>query len=193
MKPKPIDFFNVLAYSKNSEAKKLIKSVCARSNVTFVDSKDKTDLKSTDFKIAFIDADFFYDVNTGILDELAQFKKLGDRQVVILGGKPENLPVPLSLYCKGLVNIDDVAISKIIDKQLLKNKLQPSAKNKEEILKKRILRIVYLYHSINQSPIIYKEEVCEKFGISERTLFRDLKVLKELFPEQWFYLEKKRL
>lgn len=191
MKRKTNDLFNVLFYGNNLGAHKILKLVCAQKKITLVDTKNKTDLIAYHYKIAFIGRELLDNDLINTLNELAEFENPGDWDIVIFGGKPENIPAPLRMYCRGLNNIDEVAISKIIDKHLPKNKLHSSSKTKEDIFQKRIYRIVFLYHLINQSGIISKNQLCEEFGITERTLFRDLKVIRELFPDQRFFFEKK--
>jgi hypothetical protein len=190
MKQKTNDLFNVLVYGKNLGVKRLIKSVCAQRNIPLIDTKNKTDLIAYDYKIAFIGRELLNDDLIETMNEISEFENPGSWDVIILGGKPENIPAPLRLFCKGLNNIDEVAISKIIDKHMPKHGLQVSRKTKDDIFKKRIYRIVYLYHLINESGMLYKDQLCKQFGITERTLFRDLKVLRELFPAQRFYFEK---
>jgi len=175
------ELFNVLLYGKSLAVKKLIKSVCVHKNIRLIDSKNKTDLIAYDYKIAFIGRELLDGDLIETMNELSEFENPGNWDVIILGGKPENIPAPLRLYCKGLNNIDEIAITKIIDKHLPKNGLQFSRKTKVDIFKNRIHRIVYLYHLINESGMLCKDQLCEQFGITERTLFRDLKVLRELF------------
>lgn len=70
-------------------------------------------------------------------------------------------------------------------------KLQFNLKKKEKAtstVNQKIYRIIKLYVKITSedSRTINIDEYCTEFSVSERTLRRDIKTLKEIFPELLF-------
>ena len=180
---------SVLVFSRNSKVKGLIKSVCQQRAIVTHEAKTKTDLIQYNYKILFVDRQLLLDDLVGILNEQAEIKRPGEWFVIILGGSPEYVPAPLRLYCRGLNKIEEASVSRIMENLMPAQGNIVKGKIKEEIFKKRVHRIVYLYHLINTSIALDRAVLCDTFGITERTLWRDLKVIRELFPEQKIYFE----
>jgi len=52
---------------------------------------------------------------------------------------------------------------------------------KQDVLREKIHRIIFLYKLLNEGKDILTNEICELFEISVRALRRDIKVLRDGF------------
>ena len=56
----------------------------------------------------------------------------------------------------------------------------------------RLFRILKLYEKLKTDPKpLHIDKFCAKFAISERTLRRDIQILKEIFPNLLIILNRK--
>lgn len=53
----------------------------------------------------------------------------------------------------------------------------------EQLIDKKLYRILHLHHRLRESSSLDIDDLCQFYHISKRTLRRDLKVIRELFPE----------
>lgn len=95
--------------------------------------------------------------------------------------------------------IDDVEIKKLFkfipdstDEQTLLGIIKyrmnlKTANRKEDILKSKIYRIIFIYDALQRNVPIRTEDLCEIFDVSERTIRRDFKILSEVLDEKISY------
>ncbi len=80
-------------------------------------------------------------------------------------------------------NIDKETLEGII-KYRMKIKLK---KNKDDIFKSKLYRIIFIYDALRRGVTVRTEDLCEIFDVSDRTIRRDFKILKEVLDEKiWF-------
>lgn len=178
MKEKVNNQFSVLIFSSDKKLKNHLQSICLQWDLGFVAAAKATDVLAHDYRIVFVDKELFNDELMSSLNELAEWESLGKWKVIILGGRTDSIPIPLDMYCRGLKNYTNDIISEIVEEYVIK---KPTIK--QEVFKKRIHRIVFLMDQINKGETLYAQHLCKCFRISERTLFRDLKIIKEVFPD----------
>lgn len=66
------------------------------------------------------------------------------------------------------------------------------SKKKNNSVNKKIYRIINLYaHVTSVCECIFIDEYCAEHKITERTLRRDIRVLKDIFPTLYFYVDRK--
>jgi hypothetical protein len=177
--------FSVLIFSSDKKLKNHLKSICSQWDLGFVAAAKATDVLAYDYRIGFIDKELFNDELMSSLNELAEWETLGKWKAIILGGSPDSIPVPLNMYCRGLKNYTNAIITELVEEYVIK---KPTIK--QEVFKKRIHRIVFLMDQIKKGETLYAQHLCKGFGISERTLFRDLKIIKEVFPDLYFEYDR---
>ena len=95
--------------------------------------------------------------------------------------------------------IDDVEIKKLFkfisdstDEQTLLGIIKyrmnlKTANRKEDILKSKIYRIIFIYDALHRNVPMRTEDLCEIFDVSERTIRRDFKILSEVLDEKISY------
>jgi predicted DNA-binding transcriptional regulator YafY len=58
--------------------------------------------------------------------------------------------------------------------------------NPNEKLKTSVSRIIQIYELLRKGEEVFPNKICREFNISERTLRRDLKVLKDVYEAEIF-------
>jgi hypothetical protein len=176
--------FNVLVYSTDIKIVKTLKKVCQMLQLPLVEADKAADLLDYTYRIGFIDKALFNETLQQWLNEVYKGKKAREWELVVLGGRPVSVPMPLSLFCKSLsvYTVDDFV-------KIINNHLSLVRIHKERNIKTRVHRIVALIDLINENYGLDKKAVCKEFGITERTLFRDLKLIKEVFPDTYYFFD----
>lgn len=179
----------ILLYGNDYGIIEKLENICKERGVSLSRVQSESDFINHDYKIAFIDHQLFSESLAKKLNDIANFKNNNEEWgIVIIGGQPENIPIPLERFCTIRKWHYGVNFLNEIVNYYTKQKIYTS---KSDQFKSRIKRIVYLYHLIEQNHILYNNDLCELFEITERTLFRDLKIIKELFPDKHFHCERK--
>jgi hypothetical protein len=193
MKIYPSPHTDVALYIIEQHLEVLLKSVCHEKGLTIYSTHSKSDLLKCRFRLAFIDVNQLDADLMSSLNAIAESSKKVDWQIIFLGGVPEDIPAPLKLYTKTLSRPRRETIKNILENNF---PAKPEFKGdvfKPPLFKQKIFRILYLYHLEQTNPVLYKNQLCGTLGITERTLFRDLKILKEMFPDKNFHLQKENV
>jgi hypothetical protein len=170
--------FNVLVFSYNIAIIKTLKKVCQGMRLPLIEAEKETDVIAYDYRIAFIDKKLFSDTLIEGLRELSEFEKSGDWEIVVLGESPSQFPIPLDVFCRSLSEYTLDEFATILHKHLSKVRRVP-----EQLIKSRMHRLVSLKSDFENSFVLDRKELCEKYGITERTFFRDVKLIREVFPD----------
>ncbi len=68
---------------------------------------------------------------------------------------------------------------------------EENQKKKNNSVNKKIYRIIKLYAQVTSgSECINIDQYCAAHKITERTLRRDIRVLNDIFPELYFYVDR---
>jgi hypothetical protein len=141
-----------------------------------------------DINIVFIDANILY-FNKKIIDILNnKFTNCINYNLrfVLFGRLNITIPLPLKIFCRSIPRYDYNSIYNAVIYYSTFN-----IKSKKEIFEQRIVRLILLYDYIMNNINIDRDQVCKRFNITERTLFRDIKMIKELFPGTYIMYEPK--
>lgn len=153
-----------------------------------VEADKAADLLAHTYRIGFVDKALFNETLQQCMNEVYIEEKGREWEVVILGGRPGFIPMPLNVFCKSLSDYTMDDFVKIINKHLSVVRI-----HKERNLKTRVHRIVALVDLVqSQYGLLDKKEICKEFGITERTLFRDLKLIKEVFPDTYYFFKSEK-
>lgn len=69
------------------------------------------------------------------------------------------------------------------------DRLETEDKIRNQEFKNKVFRIIFLYKMLDNNEPVKTKEICERFKISERTLRRDIKILKEVDLERPIYFD----
>jgi hypothetical protein len=174
--------FNVLIFSNNSGIIKTLKKVCRGLHLPLLEAEKETDVLAYHYRIAFIDKKLLSDTLIGGLNALSEAEKPGEWEIAVLGEKPRQLPLPLDVFCKSQAEYTLKAFANIIVKHLPPVKVDP-----KKLAKLRMHRLVYLKDHLDYNFEVDRKQLCKDLNITERTFFRDVKLIKEVFPDITFY------
>lgn len=141
--------------------------------------RHKTDLVAVPCCLAYVDATWLDADLVGMLSGLAQDGDAGFR-LVVLGSLPD-MPERLRAITS---KAPHVWSRKILMAQITTAiKMAKGEMKRQRQFHNRVYRIIRLYHHLHAGKRVVIDQVLGRFGVTERTLRRDLKVLRDLFPD----------
>lgn len=168
----------VLLATANTELRALLGTL-AIPELYVYEAKHKEDIVAIPYCLAYIDADRLDADLVTFLAEMAEDADPGFR-LVVLGTTPD---MPASL--KAITTVAPYVWSrKIIVQQITVAMGQArGAHKRQQQFQERVYRIIQLYHELREGKVVEIDRILGRYGMTERTLRRDLKVLRDLFPD----------
>ncbi len=168
----------VLLATANAELRTLISSLAIKG-VHVHEATLKSDLLAVPYCLAYVDAERLDD---GMVDALSEMASDGDPgfRLIVLGTVPT---IPDQL--KAITEVAPYVWSKkIIAKQIsAATALTRGQLKRERQFHERVHRIIRIYHDLREGKVVEIDRILGLYGMTERTLRRDLKVLRDLFPD----------
>lgn len=168
----------VLLATANKELRALIGQLTV-PGLQLWEVRHKTDLIAVPRCLAYVDATWLDADLIGMLSGLAEDGDAGFR-LVVLGSLPD-MPERLRAIT---TKAPYVWSRKILTAQITTAmKMAKGELKRQRQFHDRVYRIIRLYHDLHERKPVEIDQVLGSFGITERTLRRDLKVLRDLFPD----------
>ena len=172
---------SILVYSDSNELNRYLTEIGLQNKFSIYQIVDSTDILALPGFILFIDSKKINHDIKEILNIVSEENDFSFFQIVIIGFLSKDLFFQIK---KNIVFIEVVYSKKQIQELVLKSfKMNLKMSKKETLLKKKIYRIVHFQNLIREKGIIDIDQLCVSYDISKRTLRRDLKIIKDLFPE----------
>lgn len=170
----------ILLWTKNQHIIKFTSEITKELALNIYNVEVETDLIAIPSFLMIVDAenlkdDFLLDFN-----QIAKHMDSGVRSIFVVGKRLMNLP----FHVKLLVTYANRTITK---EYLLKiiNKTRDVKRNvKQDMFKERIHRIIFLYKLLDEGKVIPTKEMGEFFEMSDRTLRRDIKILRDVCDKE---------
>ncbi len=178
----------VVLFCDNKEIIKNFSKACKDLKLDLKIISEEQEFLQLNINIVFIDANRLY-LNKKLIDILnnkATNCINNNLRFVLFGRLSIAIPLPLKIFCRSIARYDYNSIYNAISYYSTFN-----LKSKKEIFDQRIVRLILLYDYIMNNIYIDRGQLCKKFNITERTLFRDIKLIKELFPGTHIMYEPK--
>jgi len=168
----------VLLATENKELRVLLGQLTV-PGMQLWEVRRKTDLVAVPCCIAYVDAAWLDAGLIRMLSGLAEDGNAGLR-LVVLGAHPA-MPEPVRAM---ITKAPHVWSRKILTAQITTAMKRAKGELKRQRqFHERVYRIIRLYHDLHAGRPVKIDQVVGSFGITERTLRRDLKVLRDLFPD----------
>lgn len=172
---------SILVYSDSNELNKYLTEIGLQNKFSIYQIVDSSDILALPGFILFIDSKKINHDIKEILKIVSEENDFSFFQIVIIGFLSKDLFFQIK---KNIVFIEVVFSKKQIQELVLRSfKMNLKMSKKETLLKKKIYRIVHFQNLIREKGIIDIDQLCVSYDISKRTLRRDLKIIKDLFPE----------
>lgn len=167
----------VLLATANKELRALLGTL-AIPELRVYEAKQKQDIVAVPYCVAYIDADRLY---ADLVTSLAEMAEDGDPgfRLVVLGSVPE-----MPGHLKAITTAAPYVWSRKIVQQQITSAMSHSSgeQKRQQQFQDRVYRIIQLYHDLREGKVVAIDSILGRYDITERTLRRDLKVLRDLFP-----------
>ncbi len=138
-----------------------------------------SDLGRPGCMLAYVDAALLDAPGMDTLASVLQGRRAGPMVLVV--GHPPPLPPPLDLLVQ---RVPAVWNRRVVAGHLRRAlALAEGTQVRQRAFHDRVRRIVLLHYELRASSVLAVDRVLERHGITERTLRRDLKVLRDVFPD----------
>jgi hypothetical protein len=135
----------------------------------------ETDLMAVPCSLMIVDTEKLKEIFLSVFNKIAKHMDAGKCSIVVFEKRLTNVPY----YVKELVSYGNKTITKEYTHNLILKAMSPKKNIKQDVFREKIHRIIFLYKLLNEGKDIVTNEICELFEISDRTLRRDIKVLRD--------------
>jgi hypothetical protein len=176
----------VLLATVNTELRSLI-SALAIKDLHVHEAKRREDIAAVPYCLAYIDAKWLDTDLVTFLAEMAADEDPGFR-LVVLGTVPE-----MPGHLKAITTAAPYVWSRKIVQQQINSAMPHSSgeQKRQRQFQDRVYRIIQLYHDLQEGKVVAIDSILGRYGMTERTLRRDLKVLRDLFPDLTVMYDRK--
>lgn len=167
---------------KDKKFLKGLKSVCKKQKLLIYTVKKYTDVIAVPCFITIIEKSFLTDEYLEMLEEMALLGETKEWQLVLIG--TEKIKISRALMNQ-TIEIKVTATMEEMKKNILKQQKSLIKEGKRTAkINNKIYRVIKLYIDITtKGKVLDIEEYVALNLISKRTLRRDVRILKDLFPD----------
>ena len=170
----------VLVWTKNKEIIGFTSEIAQELNLKIYYADIETDLLAIPCFMMFVDTEKLRDDFLSDFNEIAKHMDSGKQSIVVIGKRLMNLPFHVKPF---VINAKRNITKEYIYKLVVKAR-QFKQHVKQDIFKKRINRIIFIYKLLDEGKVIITSEMCDLFETSDRTLRRDIKVLRDVCDKE---------
>jgi len=167
---------------KDKKFLKGLKSVCKNQNLLIYQLEKSTDIIAVPCFITIIEKSLLNDTYLDMLEEMALTIETNEWQLILIGKEKVKLTRTLMkkrMEINSVISLEE--IKKVITKRM--NSLIKEEKHKAKI-NNRVYRVIKLYIDVNTNGnLLDIEQYVALNLISKRTLRRDIRLLKDLYPD----------
>jgi hypothetical protein len=173
----------ILVWTNNQDIIRFSSDIAEDLKLNIYHADVETDLMAVPCFLMIVDSEKLKEIFLSDFNKIAKHMDDSKCSIVVFGKRLTNVPY----YVKALIKYGN----KIITKEYIHNlilKAMNSKKNiKQNVFREKIHRIIFLYKLLNEGKGIVTNEICELFEISDRTLRRDIKVLRDVCDNEIFF------
>lgn len=171
----------ILLWTKNQDIIKFTTDIAQELKLNIYNGKVLADLTQVPSFIIIVDTEFLIDNFQVDFNNYIRKEDSNRCSLVIVGKKLVGVPYRV----KPLITYVEKAITKEYIHSLIEKAMGPIKNPKQEKFEQRVHRIIYLYILLNEGKKkVFTKDLIEHFQISERTLRRDIKVLKDVCDKE---------
>jgi len=132
------------------------------------------------FNLLVIDANRLKSSFLDRYKEYIKYKRKSDFLIYVIGGKVPDLPP----FINELVIYAPKKITKDTLNNMLEKRLRPAIAPKKDVLKDKLRRVLFIYKTLYDGEAVFTEDIRRSFKVTDRTIRRDIAVLKEVCDEE---------
>jgi hypothetical protein len=170
----------ILMWTKNPPISKFTLEIAKELKLNVHNIKTETDLLAIPCFLIIVDTEKLKTELLSDFNQIAKHMNPNECSIIVFGKRIINAP----FYVKPLLTYANKAITKEYLEKLIKKAMTFPKKIKQDMFKQRINRIIYLYKLLDEGKVIETKDICFYFEISDRTLRRDVKVLRDVCDKE---------
>jgi hypothetical protein len=173
----------ILVWTKNQNIIRFTTEIAEKLKLSIYHATIETDLIAIPCFLMIVDTEKLKDDFLSDFNQIAKHMDSGKRSIIVFGKRINNLP----FHVKFLITYANRAITKDYILNLVNKARNPKQNIKQGLFKQRIQRIIFLYKLLDEGKVLVTKEMSELFEISDRTLRRDIKVLRDVCDKDITY------
>ena len=159
---------------------RFISEIAIELNLSIYNAEVETDLIAVPCFLMIVDTEKLKDDFLSDFNQIAKQMDSGVRSILVVGKRLMNLP----FHVKLLVTYANRMITKDYLLKIINTARDTKRNVKQDIFKERIHRIIFLYKLLGEGKVIATKDMSELFEMSDRTLRRDIKVLRDVCDKE---------
>ncbi len=173
----------ILVWTKNKNILRFTSEIAEELKLNIYHATIETDLIAIPCFLMIVDTEKLKDDFLSDFNQIAKYMDSGKRSIMVFGKRIKNLP----FHIKFLVTYANRAITKEYILNLVNKAMNPKQNIKQVLFKQRIRRLIFLYTLLDEGKVLATKEMSELFEITDRTLRRDIKVLRDVCDKEITY------
>ncbi len=170
----------ILLWTKNQHIIRFTSEIAVELNLTIYNSEVEADLIAVPCFLMIVDTEKLKDDFLSDFNQIAKHMDSGVRSILVVGKRLMNLP----FHVKLLVTYANRTITKGYLVKIINTACDIKRNVKQDMFKERIHRIIFLYKLLVEGKVIATKEMGELFEMSDRTLRRDIKILRDVCDKE---------
>ncbi|MEI6681635.1 MAG: HTH domain-containing protein [Bacteroidota bacterium] len=170
----------ILLWTKNQHIRRLTSEIAVELNLSIYNVEEETDLIAVPCFLMILDTEKLKDDFLSDFNGIAKHMDSGVRSILVVGKRLLNLP----FHVKLLVTYANRTITKDYLLKIINTARDIKRNVKQDMFKERIHRIIFLYKLLDEGKVIATKEMGELFEMSDRTLRRDIKILRAVCDKE---------
>jgi hypothetical protein len=176
----------ILVYSENRELIDLLKSHDKEDNVTYFRIKKIEDFIAIPSFMVIVDSSLLNEKVLDILSQVVTFEQINEYSIVLLGPSNLKIPNPVKKYIT-MINENLLGLKNFINRK--EGYIKPKFTKQNQTIEK-YRRIINLYVKSSSDHQLDIDQYCNEYNVTERTLRRDIKLLKAIYPDFYLYTNR---
>jgi hypothetical protein len=177
----------ILVYSKSKVLIDLLKTLDKENNVKYFKVKKVEDFIAVPSFMVIVDSSLLNDKIIDIFSQIVPFEQINEYSIILLGANSLKIPNSIKKYIT-MINENLVGLNNIIKRKY--GFIKPKLTKQNQMIEK-YRRIINLYVKSSSDHQLDIDQYCNEYNVTERTLRRDIKLLKAIYPD--FYIYPNRL
>jgi hypothetical protein len=170
----------ILVWTTNKPIIKFTSEIAIDLNLTIYKVEVETDLIAVPCFLMIVDTENLKENFLSDFNQIAKHMDSGVHSILVVGKRIMNLP----FHVKLLVDYANRTITKDYLLKIINTARDTKLNVKQDMFKERIHRIIFLYKLLDEGKVIATKEMGELFEMSDRTLRRDIKILRDVCDKE---------
>ena len=170
----------ILVWTKSKTIIRITSEIAEELKLNIYKVAVETDLIAVPCFLMIVDTEKLKDDFLSDFNQIAKHMDSGVRSILVVGKRLMTLP----FYVKLLVTYANRTITKDYLLKIINTARDTKRNVKQDMFKERIHRIIFLYKLLDEGKVIGTKEMCEFFEMSDRTLRRDIKILRDVCDKE---------